>query len=132
MISRSQPETAALTAAAMRSGSSGLDRQAVRLAARLAGLRGEHQRVGVDDLPGAGSARRSAAPRRPVGRIATTGRRRTSSRVAPAAAAAATSAARSRCALGQQQLAGAHVLADRAHVLVGRHGGAELRGARRR
>ena len=62
----------------------------------------------------------------PVGRIATTGGRRTTISIAPAAAAAATSTARSRCAGGQEEFGGADVLADRAHVLVGRDRRAQL------
>ena len=113
-----------------RSGRRGRSRSATRLAARRLGLRGEHQRVRVEDharaparcRPG-GSRRRWGAPRRRA-----RGGRRTS--MAPAAAAAATSTARRRWPVGQQQLGGADVLADRAHVLVGRDRRAQL-GARR-
>ena len=76
--------------------------------------------------PGRRIACRPGGSRRRSGSTATTGRRRTSTSTAPAAAAAATSTGRSRWPVGQQQLGGADVLADRAHVLVGRDRGAQL------
>ena len=82
-----------------------LDRQAVRLAAGLAGLGGQHQRVRVDDLAGGGRPRRSAAPRPRSAGSPPPGRRRTSRCVAPAAAAAARSVARSRWPSGSSSSA---------------------------
>ena len=61
-----------------------------------------------------------------MGITVTTGRRRTTSSVAPAAPAAATSTRAQPVACGEQQLRRAHVLADRPHVLERRGGGLQL------
>ena len=121
MISRSQPVTAALTALRDAFRVVRLDRQAVRFAACLAGLRGEHQRVGVDDLPCAGML--------PDGPYLVPGRQDQHHRAAPDQKMRGARRGGGRdvggpqpVALGQQQFARAHVLADRPHVLVGRHG----------
>ena len=95
MISRSQPVTAALTARAMRSGSSGsIGRQCASQPASRAWVASISELVSmISPAPVCSPMGRTSSP---VGRIMTTGRRRTSRCVAPAAAAAATSAARSR------------------------------------
>ena len=127
MISRSQPVTAALTAAPMRAGSSGsIGRMCASQPASRAWVASISELVSVISPAPVGSpiGRTSS----PVGRIVTTGRRRTSSCVAPAAARGRDVGGAQPVPLGQQQLARAHVLADRPNVLVGGHGGADLRG----
>ena len=91
----------------------------------LAGLGGEHQGVGVGDL-----SRPQVGPERPD---LVTGRQ--DRHEGGPSYEQVGGAGRCRrgdvdgaqpVSLGQQQLTGRHVLADRAHVLVGRNGGAQL------
>ena len=109
----------------------GDDRRAPRRAARGLGLRGEHQRVRVEDHP----RRRLRADRpdlvarrehgddgRAMDDEVDRARRGGGGDVDGAQPMAG----------GQQQLGGADVLADRAHVLVGRDRGAQLGAAARR
>ena len=104
----------------------GLDRQALDVATRLAGLRGEHQRVGVEHLarrgrradlahlvPGREDRHARASAHRQLDRARRGGRRDVDRAQA--------------MALGQQQLGRADVLADGAHVLVGNRCPAQLR-----
>jgi hypothetical protein len=106
----------------------GLDRQAPGLAAGLLGLGGEHQRVRVEDLarPDVRAHRADLVAGRQHGHDRTAVdehvRRARGGRGGDVDGAQA-------MALGQQQLGRADVLADRAHVLVGRHGPAHLRRA---
>ena len=127
MISRSQPATAAADRGRDALRVVRLDRQAVRLAACLAGLGGQHQRVGVGDLPGPGlladrphlvPGRQDHDHRAPPDEQLRHARRGGGRDVGGA----------QPVPLGQQQLARAHVLADRPNVLVGGHGRADLRG----
>jgi hypothetical protein len=105
-----------------------LDRQAARLAAGLTRLRGEHERVGVDDLAGAGV--RADRPHLVPGRQDGDDRAAPDQQVrGPRRRRGGDVGGPQPVTLGQQQLGGADVLADRAHVLVGRHGCAQLGGA---
>jgi len=104
MISRSQSATAALTALAMPTGSSGsIGRQCATAPASRACTPSISELVSrIWPGPvGAPMGRTSS----PVGRTATTGLRRTSRWVAPAAAAAARSTARSRWPSGSSSSA---------------------------
>ena len=104
-----------------------LDRQAVRLTAGLAGLGGEHERVGVDDLAGAGllADRPHLVPGRQDGHHRAPPDQQLRG---PGRGGGGDVGGPQPVAFGQQQLGGADVLADRAHVLVGRHGRAQLGG----
>jgi hypothetical protein len=108
----------------------GDDRRDACAAPQLAGLRGEHERVGVEDLAGGGLradgadlvAGRDDHDRRcpPDGQLHHP--RRCCCRDVDRAQAVAR---------GEQQLGGGDVLADRAHVLVRRYGGPHLGGLAR-
>ena len=119
--------TAALTAAAMRSGSSGsIGRQCASQPASRAWVASISELVSVispapvllpdgpDLVPGRQDRDHRAAPDEQVRRARRGGGRDVGGP--------------QPVALGQQQLARAHVLADRPHVLVGRHGRADFRG----
>ena len=130
-ITRSARAAASRTAAAIASGSSGTISPRHAVAAGRLGLRDEHERVRVEDHAG----RRLGADRADLvaGRQHRDDRRAVDEHVDGAGGRRGGDVDRPQAmALGQQQLGGADVLADRAHVLVGRDGAAQLRAARRR
>jgi hypothetical protein len=95
------------------------------LAADLSGLRGQHHRVGVGDLAGASSVPTGRISS-PVGMITYPGLAAHQQLDDAGRGAGGDVDGAQPVALGEQQLGGADVLADRADVLVGRHGGAKL------
>ena len=105
----------------------GLDRQAARLAAGLPRLRGQHERVGVEYLAGAGP--RADRPHLVPGGQDGDDRPAPDQQLGgPRGRGRGEVGGPQPVPLGQQQLGGADVLADRADVLVGGHGGAQLGG----
>ena len=103
----------------------GLDRQHDDLAAGLAGLAGEHQRVGLEQL--AGLELRADRPHLIAGRQDRHDRLAVHADLGGAGGRGRRGVDRAQpVAGGQQQLGGADVLADRARVLVGRDRGPQL------
>ena len=95
------------------------------LAADLGGLRGQHHRVGVGDLAGeqVGADRADLVAGRDDHHPGPAAHRQ----LDHSGGGAGGHVERSQpVALGEEQLGGADVLADRADVLVGRHGGTQL------
>src|ERR1022692_1566897 len=105
-----------------------LDRQAVRFAAGLACLDGQHERVGIEDLPRAGL--RADGPYLVAGGQHANPRAAPDEEIGGPGGGGGGEVDRAQpVTLRQQQLGCAHVLADRAHMLIRGHGRTQLRAA---